>query len=142
MQALLGSLIYLPLLGNAGKNFYFYLDDRPKEVCQVGFGGVCYGLLKQHVLCFRIISHIVQLCETSKSLLRLFINLKGVGNSLAAVDGQFVNAGLRSSCRVCPMGSQQQMGIVHGVLAQHHYSGEVKPNSECEAIVMTLHQTG
>lgn len=28
--------------------------------------------------------------------------------------------------------SQQQMGILHDVPAQHHHSGEVKPNSECK----------
>ncbi len=52
---------------------------------------------------------------------------ESISNSLAAVDGQFVNAGLQSSCKVCPMGSQQQMRIVHGVLAQHHSLGDVKP---------------
>ena len=105
MKALLGTLIY-PQVRSLGKIPLSYLDDRPQEICQVGFGGVCYGLLQQHMLCLCILSHIVQLCQTSESLLRLFIHLKGEGNSLAAVDGQFVNAGLGSSCKVCPMVNQ------------------------------------
>ena len=52
-----------------------YLDNRPKQVCQVGFGGIRYRLSQQHMLCLGIISNIVELCETLQSLLCLFINL-------------------------------------------------------------------
>lgn len=52
-----------------------HLDNRPKQISQVCFCGICYGLPQQHMLCLGIISNIVQLCKTLQSLLSLLIDL-------------------------------------------------------------------